>query len=311
MYTELITHNIWEIITNATIKANQKSYVAVAYLGQGGAKMLPLTKGSILVVDASEKSIKSGQTCPHDLLALYNKGVRVFSFANLHAKIYVIGHKIFIGSSNVSNNSAYNLQEAVIYSNDKSLREQAKLFIENLCKDTIELGPAKLKKLKEIYVPPKQPSGSKGNRKGSANRKLIPPLYLFSLSPQADTKEEQRLREVGRKEAIKKKKILPRHQIEQFEWDWTLDFKVGDLAVQFITEGKRDYLSPPGEIIHIKHGVDNLYRIVYIEIPKIRRKNFKTIKNKLNSEERKRFLTNGRKPRDFARRIKEIWKLGF
>ena len=49
----LITKNIWFDLTKV-VKANKsKSVVAVAYFGQNGANMLPLTKGSVLVVDAS------------------------------------------------------------------------------------------------------------------------------------------------------------------------------------------------------------------------------------------------------------------
>jgi predicted Fe-Mo cluster-binding NifX family protein len=51
-----------------------------------------------LVVNASVAAVTSGQTSPQALLALHRKGVRIYSNAQLHAKVYVFGSKAFIGS---------------------------------------------------------------------------------------------------------------------------------------------------------------------------------------------------------------------
>ena len=131
--TQLITNNIWQTLTSALKNTNGKSIVAVAYFGQNGAKMLPLKKGDILVVDASEKALKTGQTCPDELLKLYNKGVQVYSFDNLHAKLFLIGNVLYCGSTNVSGNSAKRLKEAILTTNDKIAIEDAKTFIKSLC----------------------------------------------------------------------------------------------------------------------------------------------------------------------------------
>jgi len=71
MSVKLITEGIWDEITLAVKKSKIKSFVAVAYFGQNGAEMLPLNEGSVLLVDASEKAVKSGQTSPNELLKLY------------------------------------------------------------------------------------------------------------------------------------------------------------------------------------------------------------------------------------------------
>src|SRR5438132_14212299 len=108
----LLTTNIWRTLTAAT-KTRTKPVVAVAYFGQGAAKLLPLPSGSRLVVDASEGAVKSGQTCPAELSKLLNRGVRIYSRQNLHAKIFVFGTKVFVGSANVSQRSASILREAM------------------------------------------------------------------------------------------------------------------------------------------------------------------------------------------------------
>lgn len=51
--------------------------VAVAYFSEGASSLLPLAKGSRLVVNASERCVASGQTCPADLIKLVERGVAV------------------------------------------------------------------------------------------------------------------------------------------------------------------------------------------------------------------------------------------
>ena len=66
------------------------------------------------MVDASERAVASGQTCPADLNKLLNKGVAIYSVPNLHAKVFALGRAAYIGSVNVSNRSALQLIEAAV-----------------------------------------------------------------------------------------------------------------------------------------------------------------------------------------------------
>ena len=87
MSTILVSQGIWPTLTKTVRGSRQRCAVAVAYFGKGARHLLPLSKGSSLVVDASERSVASGQTCPADLLTLVKRGVVVYSVANLHAKV--------------------------------------------------------------------------------------------------------------------------------------------------------------------------------------------------------------------------------
>ena len=61
---------VWATLTNAAKRSSGQSYIAVAYFGKGAARLLPLTRGSYLVVDASDMAVKSGQTkLPSGLLS--------------------------------------------------------------------------------------------------------------------------------------------------------------------------------------------------------------------------------------------------
>ena len=127
MTTELITDRVWAAITEAARNTKTPAYVAVAYFGNGASKLLPLRKGSRLVVDASEHAVKSGQTSPAELLKLHRKGVKVYSIENLHAKVFVFGRTAFVGSANVSQRS--NLYRSLPYEylqeNDAAMERRA------------------------------------------------------------------------------------------------------------------------------------------------------------------------------------------
>jgi hypothetical protein len=80
---EFLSRDIWPQLTKATRGCPQNCSAAVAYFGKGASRLLPLAKGSRLVVDASERSVASGQTCPADLIKLVKRGVAVYSVPNL------------------------------------------------------------------------------------------------------------------------------------------------------------------------------------------------------------------------------------
>src|ERR1019366_9999502 len=102
MSTVFVSDNIWPQLTTAVRDSRQRCAVAVAYFGKGASNLLPLAQGSRLVVDASERAVASGQTCPADLFKLLKRGVTIYSVPNLHAKVFVLGRAAYIGSANVS-----------------------------------------------------------------------------------------------------------------------------------------------------------------------------------------------------------------
>jgi phosphatidylserine/phosphatidylglycerophosphate/cardiolipin synthase-like enzyme len=164
MAITLLTDHVWQTLTAAT-KARVKPAVAVAYFGQGAAKLLPLPNGSRIVVDASEGAVKSGQTCPAELIKLLKRGVRIYSRKNLHAKIFVFGSKVFVGSANASLHSAHTLREAMLVTTDRNAIATAREFIRELCVQ--EIGPETLTRLAKLYRPPRLPGGGRQRPKQS------------------------------------------------------------------------------------------------------------------------------------------------
>ena len=180
MTTKFLGSDIWREIT-AVAKASQKPCLAaVAYFAKGASSRLPLPDGSRLVVNASEWNVKSGATCPADLLKLFNSGVRIFNEPSLHAKVFVFGKTAYVGSTNVSKTSAEDHIEAALRTTDSPAVHAARVFVDEHC--NIELGPERLKDLQKIYRDPQVPGGKRQN--ATIRRKqgpTIPRVFLVQL----------------------------------------------------------------------------------------------------------------------------------
>ncbi len=78
MALKILQDELWPIITKLARKSKRK-HVAVAYLGQGASKILPLGKGDNLVIDMSQGAVKSGQTDPKEVEKYFKKGVNIYT----------------------------------------------------------------------------------------------------------------------------------------------------------------------------------------------------------------------------------------
>jgi phospholipase D-like protein len=111
--TDFAFDRIWSRITSLTNKST-RNHVAVAYLSPLATGLLPLKKDDVLVVDMSIRAAKSSQTDPREIRKYKKAGVRVYWTPKLHAKVFVLGDKVVVGSTNVSKKSNEYLQEAAI-----------------------------------------------------------------------------------------------------------------------------------------------------------------------------------------------------
>ncbi len=261
MSTRLLTQDVWADLARSAARFKKPSFVAVAYFGKGGADLLPLKRGSTLVVDASEEAVRSGQTSPEELLKLYKKGVRIHSVRGLHAKVYVIGKEVFIGSANVSRNSRDNLREVLVLSRDESLVRAAKAFVKSL--RTVELGEGELERLKRLYAKrARRPRGGKPPERNKRPRVFVG-QFAFGDTP----KGEEASREKGAKAARKHLSKSSRHQMDSYHcrkgssWSW----KQGDLLIPVEMDSswrpKRIYSIE--RVIHKRDG--HKHRFFYVE----------------------------------------------
>jgi hypothetical protein len=264
----LLTAGVWPRLT--ALASRNNAFCAVPYFGTGGSNLLPLKKGSVLVVKFDRAAMRAGQTNPHDIIRLIQKGVKVYACGNLHAKVFSFGATSIVGSTNVSNFSADKLIEACAEISSPAFSKRCKAFVESLCGDLVELDYAE--EMKKFYVPPKLMVSSSPQK----NRKRTPQhsnLWLVSLASVSWSEKDYAHEEAGLAKAEQNLDQGETSKIERFRWSGG---KLGEelrrgervLMSTKIDNGKV-LLSPPGRVLNIKkYQIDGKRRaIIYLAIP--------------------------------------------
>jgi hypothetical protein len=309
MSTTLLTQDIWPQLTSAVRGSRQRCAVAVAYFGAGAGRLLPLPKGSRLVVDASDRAVRAGQTCPADLKRLVNRGVTVYSVPNLHAKVFVLGQAAYIGSANVSSRSASQLVEAVIRTTESDAVRAARAFVDGLCLH--ELTPSVLKRLATIYRPPLVPGAKRGSKaaKPSSSRPSLPPLVLSQLRLVTWSERDQALHDAALPVAAKRRQHPRSHTLDSFRVSGKCTVVRGDVVIQVTNEGGRRLVSPPGNVLHVRtrREGNRQVSVVYLEVPNRRRRLAETLARALGEAPER--LKRGGVVRDamFAQALLNKW----
>lgn len=305
MEDKIISKSVWSYISKAARTTKTRSLVSVAYFGDGGAKRLPLKPKSVLLVDASDKTVKKGLTSPHELLKLYNKGVIIYSHRDLHAKAYVIGSQLFIGSANASDNAANSLIECMLHTRNRIVVNQAKSFILENCK--VPLGEAKIKRLINIYKTEQQNSKIKqaDPKKTNANERHFQYFFEYFAPSQKSKNDEKKGYEIA-----KKRIRNPNTHIVDSYHDYSLKpLKIGDYLISITEVGGKEYISPPGEVVYVKkcnNGKKTTY-ITYIETASRNRKSIAEIKKLIKLANRGFLRKRGLISKEYFNDIAAIW----
>ena len=301
MPTNLVTDRPWSQLTASAKRS--RGICAVAYFGRGASKLLPLKSGSILVVDASERAVRSGQTSPADLLNLIRNGVKVFSVGNLHAKVYAFSGVGFVGSTNVSRSSADGLVEAIVRSTDRKLVAGIRAFVRGMALEVV--GPEYAKKLSRLYRPPKfgHARGPRGPRK-STTRVQLATLRVLRLEPENWDSSIERTARKGRARA--KKKVEKGALLDEIRWS-ALPIKMGEQVVQSTDENGTTLITAPGRVVHMEKVPGHDCDILYVEVPPQRRKSIARIRSLGGRALARRLCRGGKLSPSFARGVMEAF----
>lgn len=258
---QLITEKVWEHISSRAI-ANKNRYVAVAYLGKNASKYLRLGLGDVLVVDASESNVRSGNTNPYEIEKYIKNGVELFSYENLHAKVFVFGGLALIGSANVSGNSANTLTECMVEFKNAETVSSARGFIRSLAVEP--LSPEYVKYLKTIYNPPK----IKGAKKKKSIKKTVGnSLWVQKLHEYDFTESEQEAYDIGEEKVKSQITDSEKYQIDSIRYKnrdtLAKEAKIGDLVIRLY----QGYVYPPSRILGFKKSEDDESTVVLLEEP--------------------------------------------
>lgn len=145
----LVSSGLWKTIKGLAKKKSRKQ-AAVAYVSSDD--ILGFGKGDLLVTDASDAAIKSGQTSAAVLARAHKQGAEIHSCPGLHAKVIVIDATAILGSANISNSSASSLIEAAWITDNPIAAGMASRFIHDLAEHSRLVDRAFLARTRRLPV---------------------------------------------------------------------------------------------------------------------------------------------------------------
>lgn len=311
------TDGVWPQITMRVKRTPNRCMVAVAYFGKGASKMLPLEQGSTLIVDMSKAAVGSGQTHPKDILKLVKGGVDVHSVQNLHAKVFVIDNRAYVGSNNASNHSAANLIEAAIETSDRSVVASCRRFVKSLRGELVTQQHAV--RMQRFYKDPKLGTFT-GRANGATTKAPIPahpPLWIVPLINESWDDEDYDQEDKGMPRAKSKLRSTRRYRVDDFLWEsseFLNRISNGDNVMQCTKEGANRFMvSPISRVLDIRRYTKGRSKcaIVYLERAKrTRRKNLRMLVNQVGPRVKTSCMgSNATRERDasFVHALMNLW----
>jgi hypothetical protein len=277
--------NPWPAITAAVKRAPGRSDVAVAYFAEGASDLLPLRRGSVLIVDASDVSVKAGRTCPSELRKLMNRGVEIHSMANLHAKVFVTPTVVFVGSANVSRRSKLLLLEAAMTSTDVRIIAAARQWVRSLA--ALEIGPKEIERLESIYRPPRFPPGAgiPTRRRSGPRPHQSHATWLVKTQLREWSDPEHAAWTEGINTAQSRLSNRRQFQVDSFAWNQSLaQLRRGDVVVVAEIGPRGEFVSAPGKVLHVVPVRGRKQKVIFFERPRsLRRRTSRTVQKLLGT----------------------------
>ena len=236
--------------------------------------------------------------------------MRIFSVANLHAKVYVLGTTALIGSANASQHSAHPLVEAMLLTTDRKVVEKSKAFVRSIAKN--ELGPEQLRRLRKLYRPPQRlTTGSrrKSNRQGSRVDASLPAIRLVRLVPATWSERDWAEHDAGSKIAGRRREHRS-WKLDDFQWLGTSTFQRGEKIMRVTREDSgQELVDPPATVLVRSYPYKNgRASLVFLEGPNRRRRALRHVAKQLGRGGRKRLKRGGRVGRETSNKLYDIWK---
>jgi hypothetical protein len=148
--------NVIEAIARTAARAKQR-FAAVAYVTS--ATLFPFRAGDVLVVDMSRRALGQGNTNPWRLSELHQKHVHLFHRPALHAKVFVFGKRVAVGSANLSATSRTNEEAVLCMNGDEQFRLRVLNQIREWADPSRRITPAMIEDAKKHYRPPQGGGG--------------------------------------------------------------------------------------------------------------------------------------------------------
>jgi hypothetical protein len=199
----LVSGHLWKEIRRHAKKSKVKK-AAVAYVSSD--KEVLFGDGDLLIVDASDGAITSGQTSAQVLESAFQRGAELYSHPALHAKVMVFGRVAVIGSANVSVRSVESLVEVAVITDQPSIVAGAHAFLEQLKEQSKRIDEDLLSHMTALEVQPRRYSHHKRKEiNPPACRTWLVAAWPIDLSRYPN---EKRYIQKGIERATKRKKLV-------------------------------------------------------------------------------------------------------
>lgn len=251
MTTSLSSGSVWTELTRAC-KTRGSRRAAVAFLGADAPELLPLRKGDVLVVNASDSALLAGATNPEALSAFVARGVAVLSSPRLHAKIVVTQKALVVGSANASHHST-TMDEAAIITDDPRLIAEAVEFIDGIQGTTV-VDQSFLDAAHKTWARRRKSGPPGAGDHPAENPGLLPepPFRLRVEATHAIAFSDRQLRAIKQEQRKLRRHAGPAASYGLMPYrrpNESHELKKGDVLIQVDSDGESDSLWPPMTVL--------------------------------------------------------------
>jgi hypothetical protein len=265
---------LWKEIRKLA-KTAHRTKAAIAYVTKSSP--LAFKSGDVLVLDASDGAIASGQTSAKTVSALWKKGVVIYSHNGLHAKVIVADCVLVASSANLSESSLSKLFEAGIETDNLNNVSSATGMIAKLIEKSSRIDKPFIARIMKIQVK-KHFGGGKSKARTTAKGHRDPVTWLTQVYFDDDPKTPEELRRIKLGMAKAEKRMAnPRSSPVWLEYARNMhrdkQVRQGDNIVQMEEsangEPQRVYCHAP---VLLVENEPNCTRVYYEELPNEKKK---------------------------------------
>jgi hypothetical protein len=194
---EILSSTLWPRLKELA-KTAHKKFAAVAYVTDD--EVVKFGKGDVLVTDASDEAIKTGQTSAAVLTAAWRRKATIYSIPKLHSKLYIFDRYVIVGSANLSKSSQERIEIALLTDHPTTV-SASRLLIDRLKQDRTPIDEAFISHILGLPVTKHPPLTLGSDHKVDAD--ILPTVWLVGLKPAREKEDEQAVVEEGLGEAEK------------------------------------------------------------------------------------------------------------
>jgi hypothetical protein len=233
---QVLTNMIWrEVARRARSAPTRKAAIAYVTTDEIG-----LRAGDVLITDASERAIRSGQTDAKLLRKLHGGGVNIYNREGLHSKVALFGNHAIVGSANMS---ASNLIETSVITDNPVIPSGVAAFIEMLSTKRSRLGAARIAELCAIKVIRR--GRPKGRRKANPVRQIGNSTWIVSVRELKRNPSDQQQKRIDRRNQELNERLGKNEDFGWIQWSKKSRFgrecRAGDTLIEIFQRLDRKY----------------------------------------------------------------------